>query len=179
MKNPDAFIARLIRFAFGLIRKEPEEKTVQELTRFIKFGIVGVSNTLLAYIVHVIVLTILKPYHWRWDYVAGNLWSFFISVTWSFYWNNKYVFAKEKGQKRNIWLALFKTYLSYAFTGIILSNILSFILIEKLGISKYLAPLLKLLITVPLNFLIVKGWAFKSKSSPKYRTEKQDENESR
>lgn len=50
---------------------------------------------------------------------------FAISVLWSFYWNNKFVFTVGNGQKRNLLKALLKTYILYGFTGIILNNILS------------------------------------------------------
>ena len=56
-----------------------------------------------------------------------------------------------------------KTYVSYGFTGIVLNNILSYLWIEKLGISKYIAPLFNLVLSVPLNFIINKFWAFRTK----------------
>ena len=105
------------------------------LLQFVKFGIVGVSNTIISYLLNIAVLLLLKPYNLSWDYVVGNLVAFFLSVLWSFYWNNKYVFTLENGQKRSIGKTLFKTYLSYAFTGIVLNNILSYVWIELLHIS--------------------------------------------
>ena len=131
--------------------------------QFIKFGIVGVSNTVLSYAINVFVLFLLKNKNLSWDYVAGNLISFFLSVLWSFYWNNKYVFKKSDGEQRNILMSLLKTYLSYGLTGIVLNNALSWIWIEKLSVSKYFAPILNLIISVPLNFLINKYWAFRTK----------------
>jgi len=153
---------QLILWAFRLIRKEPQKNTVDGLVQFVKFGIVGASNTVISYILNILVLKILQPYHLSWDYVAGNLVAFFLSVLWSFYWNNKYVFVRGDGEKRSMWKSLFKTYIAYGFTGIILTNILSYVWIDVLGISKYIAPLINLLISIPLNFLINKLWAFKS-----------------
>ena len=97
-----------------------------------------------------------------WDYIAGNVIAFLLSVLWSFYWNNKYVFAQDGGTKRVWWKALLKTYLCYGFTGILLNNVLSWIWITKLGISKFAAPLINLIISVPLNFMLNKLWAFQS-----------------
>ena len=59
--------------------------------------------------------------------------------------------------------ALFKSYLSYAFSGIVLNNLLGTLWIQVIGISKFIAPLLNLPITVPTNFFILKKWAFKEK----------------
>ena len=97
-----------------------------------------------------------------WDYIAGNVTAFLLSVLWSFYWNNKYVFAQDGGAERVWWKALLKTYLCYGFTGILLNNVLSWIWITKLGISKFAAPLINLIISVPLNFMLNKLWAFQS-----------------
>ncbi len=99
----------------------------------------------------------------RYDYILGNTIAFLLSVLWSFYWNSRYVFGLEEGEKRSPWKALLKTYISYGFTGIILSNILSYVWIRVFGISKYLAPLINLVVSIPVNFLMNKLWAFKGK----------------
>ena len=108
--------------------------------QFVKFGMVGLSNTLLSYILNVMVLLILMPFSVSWDFFAGNIVGFVLSVLWSFYWNNRLVFTVKEGEHRSMWKALLKTYLSYGFTGIILSN---------------------LLFSVPINFVMNKLWAFK------------------
>lgn len=131
------------------------------IIQFIKFGIVGVSNTVISYVINLLVLLFLKPFNIGWDYFAGNIVSFLLSVLWSFYWNNRFVFTVNEGEKRSVGKALLKTYISYGFTGIILNNVLSWIWIEKFCISKFIAPLINLIVSVPLNFLINKFWAFK------------------
>ena len=101
----------------------------------------------------------------RYDYILGNTIAFLLSVLWSFYWNSRYVFGLEEGEKRSPWKALLKTYISYGFTGIILSNILSYVWIRVFGISKYLAPLINLVVSIPVNFLMNKLWAFKEEKT--------------
>ena len=101
----------------------------------------------------------------RYDYILGNTIAFLLSVLWSFYWNSRYVFGLEEGEKRSPWKALLKTYISYGFTGIILSNILSYVWIRVFGISKYLAPLINLVVSIPVNFLMNKLWAFKGEKT--------------
>lgn len=135
---------------------------VDAFVQFVKFGIVGVSNTLISYVINILVLLGLRNFHVHWDYVAGNLVAFFLSVLWSFYWNNKYVFVLEEGENRSIGKALLKTYISYSLTGILLTNILSYVWVDILDISKYIAPLINLIVSVPLNFVINKFWAFKA-----------------
>lgn len=133
--------------------------------QFIRFCTVGLSNTLLSYGLNVLILMLLASFDWKWDYVAGNIIAFVLSVLWSFYWNNRFVFRSEEREKRNIWKALIRTYLAYGFTGILLNNLLSWIWISVMGISKYIAPLMNLVISVPLNFLINKFWAFKQEKT--------------
>ena len=152
----------LIRKTLGIMHIRLSESKEKALIQFIKFGIVGVSNTLLSYAINVAVLLILSPLHITRDYFIANIISFIISVAWSFFWNNKYVFKQREGEERNIVSALLKTYVSYGVTGLVLANVLSFLWVDVLGISKYIAPLLNLVISVPVNFLLNKLWAFKA-----------------
>jgi putative flippase GtrA len=69
----------------------------------------------------------------------------------------------ENSSARELLGALAKMYLSYAFTGIILSNVLSYVWIDVLHISKLIAPLINSAIGVPINFLLNKFWAFDGK----------------
>lgn len=140
------------------MKKEQSDKLVQ----FIKFGIVGVSNTLISYVLNIIVLLLMRPLAVDWDFVVGNAVAFLLSVLWSFYWNNRFVFTIQEGQKRNVWRALLKTYIAYGFTGIVLNNVLGWLWISVLHISKYIAPLINIIISVPINFVINKMWAFKT-----------------
>ena len=137
------------------------EKNWTGFMQFVKFGVIGLSNTLLSYILNVIVLLILAPFSVSWDFFAGNIVGFVLSVLWSFYWNNRFVFTVKEGEHRSVWKALLKTYLSYGFTGIILNNVLSWVWITQLGISKFIAPGINLLFSVPINFIMNKLWAFK------------------
>lgn len=146
------------------IKKIMENERIKPFVQFVKFGLVGVSNTVIFYLLYVGIIFLLSGLAWKYDYILANVTAFTVSVFWSFYWNDKYVFKKAENGIRNMWKALGKCFLSYGFTGFILENILSYIWIEKFGISKYAAPLLNLVFTVPTNFLLNKLWAFKDKS---------------
>lgn len=156
-------LKKIIITILRIIHIPASDSFVITIVQFVKFGIVGVSNTLLSYVLNVLVLLLLGPFQFSWDYFVGNIVSFLLSVLWSFYWNNKYVFKTERGEKRSIGKALLKTYISYGVTGIVLNNILSYIWIDLLSISKYIAPLINLVLSVPINFFMNKFWAFKNK----------------
>lgn len=127
------------------------------LIQFIKFGIVGVSNTMISYVTYSVCVLLGA------SYLVGNLVGFVVSVLNSFYWNNKYVFKSGEGQTRSWVQALVKTFVAYAGTGLVLSSVLLVLWIDVLHIPELIAPLINLVVTVPLNFVINKFWAFKTK----------------
>ena len=131
--------------------------------QFVKFGIVGLSNTVISYVIYVVTLILFQKNNLipSFDYLAAQVIAFVLSVLWSFYWNNKFVFEKADNEERNIVHALIKTYISYAFTGLFLNSILSLLWVEVLGIPKIIAPIINLLVSVPLNFIMNKFWAFR------------------
>lgn len=127
--------------------------------QFVQFGIVGLSNTAISYITYLILI------HFSIHYLVANIIGFFVSVINSFYWNNKYVFVKKADEKRSLLSSFVKTFLSYAGTGLVLANILLVLWIRIFQIPEVIAPVLNLLITIPLNFILNKLWAFKNKKN--------------
>lgn len=152
-----------VELLFKIIKKDLTDKKRQTFKEFLQFGLVGVSNTIISYLLYVVTLLIVSKSSVKFDYIIANIVSWLLSVLWSFYWNNKFVFKKEDGEERNIWAALFKTYVSYGFTGLILNNILSVLWVSVLHISKMLAPIINLVISIPINFFMNKLWAFSKK----------------
>ena len=152
-----------VELLFKIIKKDLTDKKRQTFKEFLQFGLVGVSNTIISYLLYVVTLLLVSKSGVKFDYIIANIVSWLLSVLWSFYWNNKFVFKKEEGEKRNIWAALFKTYVSYGFTGLILKNILSVLWVSVLHISKMLAPIINLVISIPINFFMNKLWAFGKK----------------
>ena len=152
-----------VELLFKIIKKDLTDKKRQTFKEFLQFGLVGVSNTIISYLLYVVTLLLVSKSGVKFDYIIANIVSWLLCVLWSFYWNNKFVFKKEEGEKRNIWAALFKTYVSYGFTGLILNNILSVLWVSVLHISKMLAPIINLVISIPINFFMNKLWAFGKK----------------
>lgn len=122
------------------------------VNQFTKFGLVGVSNTVISLAIYYTFVFVNPAL-----YIVGNTVGFVVSVFNSYFWNNKYVFKKsEQGHLKTI----LKTFVAYGST-FALGTILLFVMVEILGISQYLAPMINLLVTIPLNFVINKFWAFK------------------
>ena len=144
---------KLMKF---LLRSKYNEDTVTALFQFIQFGIVGLSNTLISYVTYCILV------FFHANYLFASIIGFIVSVANAFYWNNKYVFKDATG-RRSLLSSFIKTVSAYAGTGLILSNILLIIWVELFHMNELIAPIINLLITIPLNFILNKFWAFKNK----------------
>lgn len=156
----DTICRRILKKILG---KKLSDKGIDNIVQFFKFGVVGLSNTVISYLVYVIAILLFQKYNLfpNSNYIVGNTFAFIIGVLWSFFWNQKFVFKLQKRDIKSLLLALLKTYATYFFSTWILSNIFSAIWIEILGCPVLIAPLLNLIITIPFNFLLNKFWAFK------------------
>jgi len=120
--------------------------------QFIKFGLVGVSNTLISLAIYYTFVLISKDL-----YIVGNTVGFVVSVLNAYFWNNKYVFKKsQKGNAK----PLLKTFISYGCTFLLGTGLL-YLMVDIIGISEFIAPIINLIITIPINFLMNRFWAFK------------------
>ena len=119
--------------------------------QFLKFGIVGVSNTLIGLAIYYALV------FFGVHYLIANTIAFVLSVLNAYYWNKKFVFrTKEHGKNRQ----LVRIYLAYGFTFLLGSGLL-FLQVNIIDVSEWLAPLVNLCVTIPLNFLLNRFWVFK------------------
>lgn len=125
------------------------------VVQFVKFGVVGLSNTLISLAVYYLFVWA-DPRLYMWGSAAGWV----VSVLNAFYWSNRVVFKNESNTKKELFLRLLKSYLSYGST-FLLSQLLLWLEVEQWGVGEWLAPIVNLLITIPLNFLINKFWTFR------------------
>lgn len=140
-----------------------KEKIKGLIVQFVKFGVVGVSNTLISLLVYYIFLFINSDL-----YLIGNAVGFTVSTFNAYFWNNRFVFKKGKKEK-NI-TVIVKTYLSYGFSFFV-SEGLMYLLVEILNVSKRIAPIAILFVTIPLNFLLNNyGYTEKAKEKRKVRS---------
>ena len=125
------------------------------IIQFIKFGIVGVSNTVISLAVYYLIVWFNPDI-----YLVGSVLGAVVSIANSFYWNNKYVFCGGKTDFVATLKRLGKTYLSYGGTSL-LGVILLYVEVDVMGLSRMLCPPFNRLITIPLNFLLNKYWTFR------------------
>lgn len=129
-------------------------KNTKIVLQFFKFSIVGLSNTFVSLAIYYIFLWVNKDF-----YLIGNIVGWIISVINAFYWNNKYVFENSLNGFLQTIRKIGKTYLSYGAT-FVLSTILLYFEVDLWRWSSVISPLINLLITIPLNFLLNKFWTF-------------------
>jgi len=153
---------------------------MKNLWQFIKFGIVGVSNTLISEGIYCVLVFFKVPY------LLAYFIGFSLSVLNAYYWSNKYVFKADPEQGRRVWWkVLLKTYAAY-FWGFLVSSVLLVLWIDVIHLPRYLGGLagvfaehgfpqfdadflgevlaagINLLITVPMNYFVNKYWAYRN-----------------
>jgi len=133
------------------MQSEKFNKFVALAKQFFKFGIVGISNTLISLAIYY--LLVFLNVH----YIIANTAGFIVSVINAYYWNSKYVFKKKTNDHKK---SFAKVFLSYGST-FLFGTALLFIMVHSMGISDKIAPIINLCITIPINFFLNKLWAFK------------------
>lgn len=156
---------------------------MSNIWQFIKFGLVGVSNTLICEAVYVVLVL------WGCNYPIASFVGFVLSVLNAYYWSNKYVFKEDSDTEQRVWWkVLLKTYVAY-FWGFLVNFCLLILWIDILHISKYMGGVqellscvgidavepeilgslvaegINLILTVPMNFVINKYWAYGKKKN--------------
>lgn len=121
--------------------------------QFAKFGIVGVTNVLVTYGIYYLLV------FFRLNYLIANTIGYVAGILNSYYWNNKYVFKNNINSNAK---KLMKVFISY-FVTYILNIVLLSILVQKIGLSETVAPVIVIVVTIPVNFVLNKFWAFREK----------------
>ncbi|MCR5753986.1 MAG: GtrA family protein [Acetatifactor sp.] len=150
------------------------------LWQFIKFGIVGLSNTIISEVIYIVFI------YFKMHYLPASFIGFTVSVVNAFYWNNKYVFQTSEQQDGSLLRVFGRTYMAYLGSYLLSAALLVFWIdllhiaalmrlpaewclnqgftkLDQIFWGKAAAAFLNLLLTVPLNFLVNKYWAFKDK----------------
>jgi putative flippase GtrA len=124
----------------------------KSLFQFIKFGIVGVSNTLLT---AGVIWILMKVFHCS-DYVS-NFIGYIIGLTNSFIWNRKWTFES----KTKVSVTVFKFIVTFAISyAVQLGNL--YALLHLTHIDPYYCQLLSIVVYTLINFILNKYYTFKN-----------------
>ena len=123
--------------------------------QFVKFALVGASNSAVYLGVYYALLwgnnTILMA-------LLAQTAAWTLSVANSFVWNRKFVFEDSN---EVWWRALCKTFAGYS-SCFFVSSLLTYVQIQLLGIPTAIVPMVNLPIMGPINFVMLKYWAFRT-----------------
>ena len=122
-----------------------------DLFRFIKFGLVGLLNTLINWILFIL-LNSFGVY-----YIISNVIAYSISTLNSYLWNSKWVF---KYNEDNVKETSFK-FIVLNIIGLTLNTIILYLLVDIVGLNKLISLVITTGIVMILNYFINKLWVFK------------------
>ena len=119
------------------------------MKRFIKFGLIGVLNTLIT-ISSYMLLVYLGVY-----YILANIIGYSLGIINSFYWNKNWVFQVNSKQ-RNI----FMKFVLVNLITLVINTLILYLLNHYLHIHPYLAQIIATGVGLVFNFFLNKKWTF-------------------
>lgn len=121
--------------------------------QFVKFSVVGSSNTMVDFLVYLFLTRALAIY-----YIFAAIISFIVAVTWSFYLNRRWTFRHSGKNSTNQYLKFF-----IVNTVVMILNLSSlFILVDLFGFYDLVAKLVAAIFLAVLNFSLNRFWTFKT-----------------
>lgn len=134
-----------------MLREENKKDILKIMKQFVKFGIVGVSNSVIMLLTYYIFL------HVGANHFTSNTAGFALSVLNAYIWNSAWVFRYSGNERKK---TITKFFSIYIFT-FLLSTLLLYIFVDVCHISNKLAPIINIIITTPINFILNRLWTFK------------------
>ncbi len=150
-----------------------------KMKQFFKFGIAGIFNSVINYIIYIICIKL------GMHYIFANIIGFIIVIYVAYLEQNYFVFRAEALNGNQVWWKiLLKTYVSYGFTGLLLTNLLSVLWLDIINLAaiigplyqftqayfhwqdaytfaEYIVPFLNLVFVVPVNYVVSKYWTYR------------------
>lgn len=130
------------------------ESKVVELINIIKFSIVGVSNTLLNFVIFILLNNI------GINYILTSIIAYSISIINSYFWNSRLVFKYDNKNKKSILIK----FIILNLIGLSINAVLMATLVGVLAIKKIVAMFIVSLLVMCINYILNKIWVFKKES---------------
>ena len=123
------------------------------INKFIQFGLVGVLNTLINWIIFAL-LNFVGVY-----YIVANVIAYAIATANSYIWNSKWVF-KYNGKDKKETTAKF---IILNLIGLALNTAILYFLVDILSLNKLVGLVITTAIVMVINYIVNKIWVFKEK----------------
>lgn len=127
--------------------------TDRGISKFIKFGIVGILNTLINWTIFAI-LNFLGMY-----YIISNIIAYVIATINSYIWNSKWVF-KYRGEDKKETTGKF---ILLNLFGLSLNTVILYLFVDLMRFNKLIALVITTIIVMIINYILNKVWVFKEK----------------
>ncbi len=121
------------------------------LVQFVKFGIVGISNTLITFAVYTVLLKVFGVW-----YIAASAIGFIVGATNGFLLNRRWTFADHVGDAY--------TPLRWAVVqsaGLGLNLVLLYLLVHDAGLDELVAQAIATIAVTITTFLVNRAWTFR------------------
>jgi putative flippase GtrA len=119
--------------------------------QFVKFGIVGISNTLLTFVVYTILLKVFGVW-----YLAASAIGFAVGATNGFLLNRRWTFREHVGDALTpVRWGIVQT------TGLAINEGLLFVFVNEAKIDKLLAQALATVVVTVTTFIANRSWTFR------------------
>jgi putative flippase GtrA len=116
---------------------------------FLKFGVVGVFNTIITIMSYMLFVSL------EMNYIVANIIAYSLGVLNSFYWNRKWVFNVKSNQLNIFWKFIIVNLITLG-----LNTLSLFILVSSLEINPIFGQVISTGIGMVVNFLLNKKWTF-------------------
>lgn len=123
------------------------------INKFIKFGLVGVLNTLINWIIFA-VLNFVGVY-----YIVANVIAYAIATANSYIWNSKWVFKYNGKDKKETTIK----FVILNLIGLALNTAILYFLVDILLFNKLIGLVITTVIVMIINYIVNKIWVFKEK----------------
>lgn len=141
-----------MRAFYRRIREHPQIIKRPGLAQFIKFSVVGASNTVIDFGVYLLSTRVLGFY-----YLIGNVISFTVAGTWSYVINRKWTFRDTTTRVHTQYLK----FLIVSLVGLGLTSLLLYLFVHHLHLHDIVGKALAVAIVLIWNFSLNRLWTFR------------------
>lgn len=124
------------------------------MIQFLKFGIVGILNTLINIGVYIILVSL------GFNYILSNIIGYTFGLLNSFFWNKNWVFKTNRNSKY-----LFLKFLLINIITLGINTLILFLLVNNLHFNLILSQIVATGIGMVFNFILNKYWTFMEKEN--------------
>jgi putative flippase GtrA len=123
------------------------------LVQFVKFGLVGVSNTLITLLVYTLLWNVLGVW-----YVAASAIGFAVGAVNGFLWNRAWTFKGHVGDA----LTPVRWFVVQG-CGLLVNSALIYLFVDGAGVGKLAAQAVTIVIVTVLTFIANRSWTFRAR----------------